>query len=165
MDVVSCYRLLGVRSFVLEVRSWSGNDVPIISTRWMSWQGKESPKTQLSPSKVPVLAKGRRISVVSSFRARFPHSAQLWGLRKPGIQADWPSVSVGQMGRPGLTDCAPDRRPRLVDADTDGAESHCCLMAWAKASGGPSWWLWSPAGQSPQSAPRALQLPHWPKPG
>ena len=26
--MVSCYRLLGVRSFVLEVRSWSGNDVP-----------------------------------------------------------------------------------------------------------------------------------------
>ena len=28
MGMVSCYRLLGVRSFVLEVRSWSGNDVP-----------------------------------------------------------------------------------------------------------------------------------------
>ena len=27
--VVSCYRLLGVISFVLKVRSWSGNNVPI----------------------------------------------------------------------------------------------------------------------------------------
>jgi hypothetical protein len=26
---VSCYKLFGVRSFVLEVRSWSGNDVPV----------------------------------------------------------------------------------------------------------------------------------------
>ena len=27
--MVSCSKLLGVRSFVLEVRSWSGNDFPV----------------------------------------------------------------------------------------------------------------------------------------
>ena len=27
--VVSCYRILAVTSFVLKVRSWSGNNVPI----------------------------------------------------------------------------------------------------------------------------------------
>ena len=27
--VASCCRLLGVRSFVLKIRSWSGNDVPV----------------------------------------------------------------------------------------------------------------------------------------
>ena len=27
--MVGCCRLLSVRSFVLEVRSWSGNDVPV----------------------------------------------------------------------------------------------------------------------------------------
>ena len=27
--MVNCYRLLGVTSFVLKVRSWSGNNVPI----------------------------------------------------------------------------------------------------------------------------------------
>ena len=27
--MVSCCKLLGVRTFVLEVRSWSGNDVPV----------------------------------------------------------------------------------------------------------------------------------------
>ena len=31
--VVNCYRLLGVTSFVLKVRSWSGNNVLYISTR------------------------------------------------------------------------------------------------------------------------------------
>ena len=29
--MVSCCKLLGVRSFVLEVRSWSGHDVPVAS--------------------------------------------------------------------------------------------------------------------------------------
>lgn len=28
--MVSCYKSLGVRSFVLEVRSWSGNNVSIV---------------------------------------------------------------------------------------------------------------------------------------
>ena len=59
MGMVSCYRLLGVRSFVLEVRSWSGNDVPenlyqmnvILSPD----QKGQSCKAQLSPSKVLVL--------------------------------------------------------------------------------------------------------------
>jgi len=55
----------------------------------------QSPKAQHSPSKVPVLAKRRQISVGGSFRARFPHPAQLSSLRELGAQLNWPSVSSG----------------------------------------------------------------------
>ena len=97
--MVSCYRLLGVRSFVLEVRSWSGNDVPEnlyqMNVILCPDEKGQSPEAQLLPSKVPVLAKRRQISVGSSFRARFPYPAQLSSLREPGIQPKWPSVSSG----------------------------------------------------------------------
>ena len=79
MGVVSCCRLLGVRSFVLKVRSWSGNDVPVylyqMNVILCPDQKGQSPKAQPSPSKVQVLAKRRESSVGSSFRARFPYPA------------------------------------------------------------------------------------------
>ena len=67
MCVVNCCRLLGVRSSVLEVRSWSANHVPVnlckINVILCPDKKGQSPKAQLSPSKVPVLAKRRQISV------------------------------------------------------------------------------------------------------
>ena len=96
MGVVSCYRLPGVRSFVLEVRSWSGNNVPEnlyqINVILCLDQKGQSLKAQLLPSKVPVLAKRRQISLGSSFKAKFPYPTQLSSLREPGIQPNWPSV-------------------------------------------------------------------------
>ena len=77
--LVSCYRLLGVTSFVLKVRSWPGNNVPIylyqMNVILCLDQKGQSPKAQPSPSKVQVLAKRRKSSVGSSFRARFPYPA------------------------------------------------------------------------------------------
>ena len=66
------------------------NNVPI-NLYWINVilcpYGKEQrPKAQLPPSKVPALAKRRQISVGSSFRARFPHPAQLSSLREPCTQ-------------------------------------------------------------------------------
>ena len=99
MGVISCHRLLGVSSFVLEVRSWSGNDVPVnlyqMNVILCPDQKGQSPKAQPSPSKVQVKAKRREKSVSSSFRARFPHPAQLSPLKEPGTQPKWPSVSSG----------------------------------------------------------------------
>ena len=99
--MVSCYRLLGVRSFVLKVRSWSDNDVPEnlyqMNIILCLDQKGQSPKAQLLPSKIPVLAKRRQISVGSSFGARFPYPAQLSSQREPGIQPKWPSVSSGRL--------------------------------------------------------------------
>ena len=77
----SCCKFLGVRAFIYEVRSWPGNNVPVnlyqVNVILYPDQKGPSPKVQLSPSKVPVLAKMRQISAGSSFRARFPHPA-LW---------------------------------------------------------------------------------------
>ena len=90
MGMVSCYRLLGVRSFVLEVQSWSGNNVCVnlyqMNIILCPDQTGQSPKAQRLLSKVPVLANRRQISVGSSFRARFPYLAQLSSLKKTGIQ-------------------------------------------------------------------------------
>ena len=135
MGVVSCHRLLGVSSFVLEVRSWSGNDVPVnlyqMNVILCPDQKGQSPKAQPSPSKVQVLANS---SVSSSFRARFPHPAQLSSLREPGTQPTGPqSPQAAQMGRAGLTDCSLHRWPLLLGwRDRDGAGVHCRLKAWAK---------------------------------
>ena len=58
--MVSCYRFLGVISFVLKVRSWSGNNVPIylyqmnvIFSHSCPVKRDNSLKAQLSPWKVP----------------------------------------------------------------------------------------------------------------
>ena len=59
--MVSCYRLLGVRSFVVEVRSQSGNRVPVnlcqANVFLCSHKKGQGPKAQLFPSEVKLLAK------------------------------------------------------------------------------------------------------------
>ena len=61
--MVRCCRLLGVRFFVLEIRSWSGNDVLLILYQMnailCSDKKGQGPKAKLLPSKVLVLAKRR----------------------------------------------------------------------------------------------------------
>ena len=127
--MVGCCRLL-------EVRSWSGNDVPVnlyqMNVILCPDQKGQSPKAQLSPSKVLALTKGRESSAGSSFRARFPHSAQLSSLREPGTQ---PRLALSLLGlrkweTPSITDCSPGRRPLLVGRrDRD--------ETWVMANGGP----------------------------
>ena len=61
--MVSCCKLLGVRAFVLEVRSWSGHNVPVnlhqINVILSSDRKGQGPMAQLSPSEVQVRAKRR----------------------------------------------------------------------------------------------------------
>ena len=141
MDMVSCCRLLAVRSFVLEVQSWSSNNVPInlyrINVVLRPDGKKQSPKAQLSPSKVPVLPKRRQSSAGSSFRARFPQPAQLSALGSPNPH--WLCLlRLRKWGTPGLTDCSPGRWPLLEGhRDRVGREAHRCLQVWATANGGP----------------------------
>ena len=95
MGVVSCYRLLLVRSFVLEAQSWSGNYVPVnlyqVNAILCSDKKGWGPQAQLSPSEVQILAKRRQISADGSLKARSPDSVQLPWLRKLGTQ-DSPQV-------------------------------------------------------------------------
>ena len=109
--MVSCGKLLGVRSFVLEVRSRSGNHVPVnlyqINIILCSDKKGKGPQAQLSPSRVLDLAKKRKISVGGflGVRCRRLHSIQMaaairsqsqgWrrGLRLPqslGLASGWP---------------------------------------------------------------------------
>ena len=94
MGMVSCWRLLSVRAFVLEVWSWSGNGVTVplyqMNVILYSEQNGQSPNAQLSLFKVPVLTKRRQISVGSSFRAMFPHPSQLSSLREPASNPTGP---------------------------------------------------------------------------
>ena len=128
--MVSCCYLLGVRCFDVEVWSWWGNNVPVNLYKMnvifsLDKKGHGS-NAQLSPSKISGLAKRRQISVGSSFRTKFPHSAQLTPLREPGTQPSWPSISSGcPSGRPGLTDCGQGTWPLLFSRrDRDGGEVH-----------------------------------------
>ena len=99
MGMVSCCRVLSVRSFVPEVRSWSANDNPVNLYQMngilcLDKKGK-SHKTKFSPSKVPIQAKRWQISVDSSFWVRFPHPAQLSSPKESGTPPNCPSVSSG----------------------------------------------------------------------
>ena len=99
---------LVVRSFALEVRSWSGNDVPenLYQTSVVLCPDKkgQGSKVWLAPSKAPVLDNRGHSSAASSLRARPPDSAQLSSLRESGAQPNWPS---GSSGHPKGRDQAP----------------------------------------------------------
>ena len=132
--MVSCYKLLSIRSFVLEVRSWLGNDVPVnlykpmlfsVSVILLSKKG-QGPKAQPASSKVLVLAKRRQISAGSSLRARSPNPAKLSPL--PRTQPTSSSVSSGC---PKRGETRSNRlQPRQISVlfgsrDRDGGEVHC----------------------------------------
>ena len=142
--MISCCGFLGIRSFVPEVRSWSSNDVAVdlyqMNIILCPDKKGPGPKAQLLPSKVPILVARRQLSAGSFLRARSPDPAQLSLLEEAGAQPNWPSGSSGypKARRQGPTDCNPGRLPLLLGCrDKDGGEVHCCLKAWAKASGWP----------------------------
>ena len=86
--MVSCCRLLGVRFFVLEVRSWSGNDVLVILYQMnvilCSDKKGQGPKAQLFPSEVQVLTEGPPLVAPSGTVPQTPPS--WYSLREPGVQ-------------------------------------------------------------------------------
>ena len=117
---MSYCKLLGVRFFVLEVRSWSGNDVPVnlYQTNVILRPNKKGPgpkTTDTFQGPHPGLEEARQSSAGSSLRAKSPDPAQLSSLREPGAQLSWPSGSSGrQTGRAGPPNCDPGRRSLLL---------------------------------------------------
>ena len=146
---VSCYRILAVKSFVLKVWSWSGNNVHIYLFQMnvffvffffiilaLSREGRVS--RQNFTLKCPILDKQKQISFGSSLGARFPHSAQLSSLMEPGIQPNRSCLLR-------LSKCGDQfqrLRPRkMVTASRlqrqGWGRGSPLLKAWAKATVGP----------------------------
>ena len=124
--MVSCCRLLGVRSFFLEVWSWSSDDVPVnlyqMNVILCPDQKVQSPTAQLSHSKVPVLVKRRQLlqgqvptpcPAVIPEGARHPTQLSLSLLRPPKWE------------RPSITHCNSGSQPLLLGhRNRDGGEVH-----------------------------------------
>lgn len=88
--VVGCGSLLSVRSFVLEVGSWSDNKVPVnlhlTNVLLCSDKKGHSPRTHMSPSEGTVLAEEQGSAGGSVRAGPSPDPAQLSSLRQPGTR-------------------------------------------------------------------------------
>ena len=131
--MVSCYRFLGVISFVLKVRSRSGNNVPIylyqmnvIFCLSCTVKRGQSFKAQISPCNVPSWISRNRshLAAPSEQGAHILHSSHPWWSQAPNPTGP---VSTGaQVRRPVLRDWGPGKWPLLVGCrDRDGGEVHC----------------------------------------
>ena len=129
--MVSCCRLLGVRSFVLKVRSWSGNDVPVnlyqMNVILCPDEKGKVPRHNFYLPRSQSWLRGVRSQLAAPSG---PDSHILPSYHPRGSQASNPSGPQSpqaiQMGRPGLTDYDSYRRPLLVGhRDRDGEEVHC----------------------------------------
>ena len=109
--MLSCWKLLGVRSSVLEIRSKSGNDVPInlhqTNVTLCSDKKGEGPKAQLSPFEVqawlregvPCGGRGRGYPVQEcSSSTQSGSSRQCPGLAEEAVLSWW--LPQGQVLRP-----------------------------------------------------------------
>ena len=143
--VVSCYRFLGVTSFVLKVRSWSGNNVPIylyqmnvIFCHSCPVKRGQSLKAQLSPWNVPFWISRNRSHLASPSGPGshiLPSSHPWWS------QAPNPIGPVSS-GCPSKENSSQRLRPRkMAPASRLQREvwqrGSPLLKAWAKATGGP----------------------------
>ena len=114
--MVSCCRFLAVRSFVPEVRSWSGNDVPVNCYQTMLFsvltrKGKVPGHSCHPPGSRPWLRGGRGQFTAPSKPVPIACPAVITeGARRP-IQL---ALSHPKWERPGLSDCDPGRWPLLL---------------------------------------------------
>lgn len=150
---------------ILEVRSQSGEDVPVnpYQTNVLLHPDNKvpSPRAQLSPSKVQVLAKRRPTSVGGSLRARFPDSVQLPSLRSLAPRTQLALSSSGpQKGAGGR---AHSLRPRPMVAALRSQRQRLQSVPQHLKAPAPGWpWrrLWSLCDASPASSLGA-QLTRW----
>ena len=130
--MVNPCELLGVRSFVLEVRSQAANHVPISlhQTNILCSNKKgQCHKAQLSPSEVLVLAQRRQSPASSTLSARSPNPAHLSSLREPGAyDPTGPQApqTTGTMGA-GLS----DRDEGRFTVTSRSGPGQCRDLAWA----------------------------------
>ena len=151
-SVISFCKLLGVISFVPEVRSWAGNDVPVnlYQTNVLHCEMKgHGPKAQFSPSKVPVLVKRNKILIFHSFRATSPYvpSCYCWQSQAPRTQVPLKlhSLPIFRMGK----SCRLWPRQTATALRSPRQEvGRCSPLSCGQTQdqGWPWWGLWSPVG-------------------
>ena len=167
MGMVTCCRLLRIRSSLLDVRSWLGNNVPVTLYQLNvilcpDKKGQSLKAQQLSPSKVPVWLRGGRSQLAAPFTACPALIPE--GARHP---TNWSSVSSGSPN--GET-----RSPRLTRQKATAIRLQ--RQGWRKrftAASRPEPRLAEGLSKGygalqdtvPQSIPWALQLTCWPKDG
>jgi len=171
--VVNCYRLLGVTSFVLKVRSWSGNNVPIylyqmnvIFCHSCPVKRGQSLKAQLSPWNVPSWISRNRShwpapsGQGSHILHRFPPS---WGQAPNPIG---PVSSACPSEDTSYQRLRPVRWPLQVGCrDRDGGEVHRSSRPGPRLLEGLSESSGALQDVVPSLLPWDLQLTHWPKAG
>ena len=129
MGMVSCCRPLGVRSFVLKVRSWSANDVPVNLYQMnvfsvLTRKGKVPRHNFYPPRSQSWLRGGRSQLAPSGPGSHALPSCHPWGSQSSNPSGPQSPQAV-QMGRPGLTDCD-SWQPLLVGhRDRDGGAVPC----------------------------------------
>ena len=143
---VSCYRILAVTSFVLKVRSCSGNNVPIYLYQinvvffYHSRPVKrgQSLKAELSPWNVPswIIRNRSHLAAHSGQGSHFPPSSHPWCSQAPNptvpVSSDSPSVETSsQRLRP--------RKMVIASRLQRQGWGRCSplLKDWSKATGGP----------------------------
>ena len=139
-----CYKPLAIRSFILEVRSWSGNQllVPV-------WTRKSQvPSTAAAlPGPSPDWEEEELSWQLP--QGKVPRPCQLSPLRETGSQPNRPSDSSGSH----IVEARSRRMHAYVYAvrwQRQGWGKSKHFRVWALVRGRPWWGLWSPAEHSPQ---------------
>ena len=143
--VVSCYRIFAVTTFVLKVRSWSGNNVPIYLYKmnvvfYHSFPVKrgQSLKAELSPWNVPswIIRNRSHLAAPSGQGSHILPSSHPWWSQAPN-----PTGPVSS-GSPSVETSSERLRPmKIVFASRLQRQGwgRCSpfLKDWSKATGGP----------------------------
>jgi len=143
--VVSCYRLLGITSFVLKVRSQSGNNVPIylyqmnvIFCHSCPVRRGQSLKAQLSPWNIPSWISRNRshLAALSGQGSHILPSSHPWWNQPPN------PIGPVSSGCPNEETSSHRLMPRKMATASrlqrqGWGRGSPLLKAWAKATGGP----------------------------
>ena len=150
-------------SSVLEVRSWSGKDVPVnlcqTNVFLCSDKKQQDAKAQLSPSlrSRSWLRGGRsQWAAPSGAGSQILSSCHHCGSKAPKIQLALRLLRLPTWQEPDPPDCDPCQLSLpLCCRGGNEREVHHHLKAWAQPSGWPWQGLWNPEGHSPQPVPWA----------
>ena len=167
--MVSCCKLLGIRSFVPEVRSWSGNNVPVnlYQTNVIQCPVKgKVPRHKLHPPRSWSWLRGGRSQLAAPSRPGPQTLPSCHVCHAPNPLCPQSPQVAQKEGRPGLTDCNQGRWLCYLVAETGmgRGEVHCSSRSGPRLVEGLSEGSGTLQDIVP-SVPWVLQFTHWPKAG